>query len=195
MTRQIVLLGHDNPFAPDIARRLAQDDANVATSLEGDSALDGLVIVMPPPHLETSFLDVTDAQLEAGLAEFLDLFAALGRALPRLRDGGSLVVISHRGHLGAWNGAHEMAFAGAVAGLMRSVSLENATRDIRANVIAIELPDASETSDPIEVASLAAFLLSPAAGGVNGELILANRGRSLQIREARDRRPSPHKPS
>jgi hypothetical protein len=64
------------------------------------------------------------------------------------------------GHLVGWYGVHEMAFSGAVAGLPRSVALETVSRRIRANLIAVELPDAKTHSNPT-VAGLAAFLLSP----------------------------------
>lgn len=196
-----LLAGADQPFAQEIAERLRAAGRAVTESpgyaldaaLAQGAALDALVLVLPPPRLGTAFLDVDDALLEAELEQFLDVFGALNQALPRLQDGGGVVLVEARGHLGGWGGAHEMAFAGALAGLLRSVALENMARGVRANVIGVELPGGGSgqpASDPAEVADLAAFLLSPAAAAVNGELILANAGRSLQMREARDRRPA-----
>jgi NAD(P)-dependent dehydrogenase (short-subunit alcohol dehydrogenase family) len=188
----VLLWGRDNPFAQEITVALEAAGSMVLASVSGPVEIDALVLVTSPPALGTPFLDITDAQLSASLDQFLDLFESLRDDVPRLRDDGAVLVVSDRGHLGGWHGAHEMAFSGAVAGLLRSVALENASRRIRANLIAVELPDAKTPSDPSAVASLAAFLVSPAAVGVNGELILANGGRSLQIREARDRRaPAP----
>ncbi|WP_293902041.1 SDR family oxidoreductase [Phenylobacterium sp.] len=197
-----LLVGAGVPLAEAIARRLRDaglplvevsglSEAAVSQALAAVDRLGALVIVTAPPALGTSMLEVDDAQLEASLEQFLDLFGALHQALPRLEDGASVLAVSSRGHLGAWGGAHEMAFAGAIAGLLRSVALENMARGVRANLIAVELPDTGVGSDPAEVADLAHYLLSPAAAAVNGELILANGGRSLQMREARDRRPAP----
>ena len=194
----ILLLGN-GPLAKAIADRLRRggskvaetaslDPAAVASALAGIASLESLVILAPEPRLGTPMLEVTDRQLEASLAEFLDLFGALSLALPRLADGGGLVAVSTRGHLGAWGGAHEMAFSGAVAGLLRSVALENMDRGVRANVIAIDPPAAGGGADPTQIADLTQYLLSSESAAVNGELILANGGRSLKMREARDRR-------
>jgi NAD(P)-dependent dehydrogenase (short-subunit alcohol dehydrogenase family) len=186
----ILLLGRKNPFGDEIAQALESAGSDVVFTASGLGAIDALVVVSPPPLLGAFFLDITDAELDGSLDQFLDLFDALRDQTPLVRDGGSVVLVSDRGHLGGWRGAHEMAFSGAAAGLMRSVALENAPRKVRANVIAAEFPTSKTPSDPAEVASLAVFLASPAAAGVNGELIMVNRGQSLAIREARDRRPS-----
>jgi NAD(P)-dependent dehydrogenase (short-subunit alcohol dehydrogenase family) len=191
----ILLLGRGEPFADEITQALTDAGSDVVFAVAGLSSIDALILVLPPPLLGVSFLDITDAQLDASLDRFLDLFDALRETAPLISEGGAVVLVSDRGHLGGWHGAHEMAFSGAAAGLMRSVALENAPRHIRANVIAAELPNSKTPSDPAEVASLAAFLASPASAGVNGELILVNRGQSLAIREARDRRPSRPNPS
>jgi NAD(P)-dependent dehydrogenase (short-subunit alcohol dehydrogenase family) len=197
-----LLIGARESFAAAVAQRLrgagtplvevaGMSEAEVAGALADIPLLQYLVIVAPPPVLGTSVLEVDDGQLERSLSQFLDLFDALHLSLPRLADGGGVLAVIARGHLGAWGGAHEMSFCGASVGLMRSVALENMARGVRANAIAVELPGAGAPSDPDEVADLALYLLSPGAAAVNGELILANAGRSLQMREARDRRPSP----
>jgi NAD(P)-dependent dehydrogenase (short-subunit alcohol dehydrogenase family) len=198
----VLLVGAAGPVTDEIAARVAHDGGQVACardmaeeaverSLEPVTWLDAVVIVLPQPLLGTALLAVTDEQLERSLEQFLDLFAALRNALGKLADGGSIVVVGDRGFLGAWGGAHEMAFSGAVVGLLRSVTLENMARGVRANVIAADLPSAHEASaEPREIADLVAFLLSPAASALNGELLLATAGRSLQMREGRDRRRS-----
>jgi NAD(P)-dependent dehydrogenase (short-subunit alcohol dehydrogenase family) len=196
-----VLLIGGGPVAEAISFRLRQegvavlgvarfDEAAVLGALAGIASLGSLVMVCPEPSLGTPLMAVTDSQLEVSLSQFLDLFGALHLALPRLLDGGAVLAVGTRGHLGAWGGAHEMAFSGAMAGLLRSVALENMDRGVRANTVAVDLPGAG---NPAEVADLVHFLLSPAAAAVNGELILANAGASLKMREARDRRVS-HRP-
>lgn len=195
----ILLAGAAHPFAAEIALRLSEGEGGlveapayaVEEALGALDALDALVIVAPAPRLGSAFFDVDDVQLEAGLDRFLDLFEVFHRAIPRLRDGAGVVLVETRGHLGGWGGAHEMAFDGAGAGLMRSVTLENMNRGVRANVVAVELPGGEPGrpgSDPQEVADLVAFLLSPQAAALNGELLLANGGRSLLLREGRDQR-------
>jgi len=192
----VLVLG-DGPLAVTISGRLRReglpvvvigslDETAVAQAIEGAVTLGALVIVAPEPQIGIRLLDVTDSHLESSLAQFLDLFGALRLAIPHLIDGGTVLAITTRGYLGAWGGAHEMAFSGAVAGLLRSVALENMDRNVRANLIAVELPRAGVASGSDEIAELANYLLSAKAAAVNGELILANGGRSLKIREARD---------
>ncbi len=176
-------LGHTVLRAP-----AARPDA-IAEALT--QQLGALVVVAPPPARSPDFLAVDDDQLEAGLTAFVDLFELLGAVLPQLPDGASCVLVGHRGHLGAWGAAHEAAFAGAAAGLMRSVALETMGRGLRANVVATDFPDdrtnLTRAAALDEVAALTGFLLSPAAAALNGELLLANRGASLRIREAKNR--------
>lgn len=196
----VLVLGAQETLGEAIAARLraagrpavevaGAAEADVAAALGAIEELESLVIVARPPVLGASFLEVDDTRLEAGLAQFLDVFGALHLALPRLADGGAVVAVAANGHLGGWGGADEMAFCGAIVGVMRSVALENMARGVRANVISVELPGAGAEADPDEVADLALYLLSPAAAAVNGDLIFANHGRSLQMRAARDRRP------
>lgn len=88
-----------------------------------------------------------------------------------------------------------MAFSAATVGLIRSLSLEDTPRGVRANVVASDFApedfggDRREPPDRGErVAGTVAFLLGDDAQAITGEVLLANAGRSLQRREARDRR-------
>ncbi|HOY77630.1 MAG TPA: hypothetical protein PLN33_07475 [Hyphomonadaceae bacterium] len=166
----------------------------VGAFVQNDPVVGGLVIVSPAPARDKRFLDITDADLDETLAAFLDLFESLSIATPHLADAAPVVYVGHRGHLGAWQGAHENAFAGAVAGLMRSLTLEGASRHLRVNMIATDFADDATRLQPQElvrqVADLAAFLVSPASAALSGELLLANRGASLRFREARERSPA-----
>ncbi len=156
-----------------------------------EPVIGGLVVVGTIPDRDRKFLEITDADLQKSLIEFLDLFEALSILAPHLADDAPVVHVGHRGHLGAWGGAHDNAFSGAVAGLMRSLTLEGASRRFRVNAVAIDFPDDASRVPPDEVAQqitdLTTFLVSPASTALSGELLLANRGASLRFREARER--------
>lgn len=197
-----IIVAGEGPVALAILQALAasgQVSAQIsladpeAVAQVAQSPLAGLVVVAPPPQSRADFLQIDDADLEAGLGPFLDLFGALGVLSPAVIDGGAVVYVGHRGHLGTWGGTHEAAFSGAVAGLMRALALETMGRGLRANVVATDLADDQSRIPPeihlAQVADLTLFLLSPAAGAVSGELFLANRGASLRPREARNRTP------
>lgn len=160
-----------------------------ARALEEQPKLGGLVVIASQPDRAREFLSIDDQHIDAALDNFLDLFECLGLAIPALVDDAPVVYVGNRGHLGAWGGAHECAFAGAVAGLMRSLALEGMSRGVRANVIAADFADDTTRLPPEavakQIADLAAFLLSPAAASLNGDLLFANRGASLRFREAR----------
>ena len=172
MTRVLQIIGVD----------LALDGWRLAG---GDEAIDALVIDRAAPVAGVRFDAVTDAMLRAGLDGFTGLILDLQAGLSRLRDGGSIVVVTTRGYLGAWGGVHDMAFAAATVALLRSVTLETAARGIRANVLAVDFPVGE--AGP-EIARGVRMLLSDDARDVNGEVILLNGGRSLRLREGQDRR-------
>jgi NAD(P)-dependent dehydrogenase (short-subunit alcohol dehydrogenase family) len=182
------------PIADAIVSRLGDDvqggvvtlerpDAAVIAAL--DQGLDAVVLITPPAPPPSLFLDIDDARLDAQLADFTDLFEALGAVLARLNPKGAIVLVGDRGYLGAWGAADARAFSGAYVALMRCVTLEGVGAGHRANCVALDLP---QDSAPAEIARLAAYLLSPESQAINGEIILANRGRSLRVREAKDRR-------
>ncbi len=197
-----VIVAGQGPLALAILEALAASGrANTQINLADPAAvaqvarspLAALVVVAPLPQGRADFLQIDDADLDAALEPFLDLFGALGVLSPAVIYGGAVVYVGHRGHLGTWGGAHEAAFSGAVAGLMRALTLETMGRGLRANVVATDLADDQIRIAPethlAQVADLTLFLLSPAAGALSGELFLANRGASLRPREARDRTP------
>lgn len=169
----------------------SQGPEAVRAFVDKEPVIGGLVVISPAPARDKCFLDITDTDLDEALTAFLDLFETLSIATPHLADTAPVVYVGHRGHLGAWQGAHENAFAGAVAGLMRSLTLEGASRGLRVNMIAADFPDDTTRLQPEElvrqVADLATFLVSPASSALSGELLLANRGASLRFREARER--------
>ncbi|MCA0357367.1 MAG: SDR family NAD(P)-dependent oxidoreductase [Proteobacteria bacterium] len=165
---------------------LPHPDAGAIKALE--NGLDAAVIVAPPAPSPSLLLDIDDARLDAQLSHFTDLFEALGALLGRLNPKGAIVLVGDRGYLGAWGAADACAFSGAYVALMRCVTLEGFGAGHRANCIALDLAQDGAGVDPDEIADLAVHLASPAGQAINGEIILANRGRSLRVREAKDRR-------
>jgi NAD(P)-dependent dehydrogenase (short-subunit alcohol dehydrogenase family) len=188
------LLGSDESGIAAMETRLTRDGHHVDSgSRAGDlGAIDGLVLQAESEELGVAFLELADRDVRSVLCRFVDMIGDLQQGLKRVREHGSIVVVTSRGYLGAWGGAHEMAFSAATVALMRSVAVECLPRRVRANVIAVEFAAAAGApegpSDRGSVADLAAFLLSEESHLINGEVLLASGGRSLQMREARDRR-------
>ena len=159
----------------------------MARAVAGLHGLNAAVIVTPPPVLGLPFLEIGDEHLDASLSMFLDVISTLQLLLPLMAQGSAVVAVTTRGYLGAWGGVHEMTFSGADVALFRCLALENMGR-IRANVVVVDLaPGTAETA--LQVAEIVKFLASPKSVLINGETMLATAGRSLMIREARDRRP------
>lgn len=158
--------------------------AAIAALSDGIAAL---VVIAPPTEAPALFLDIDDTRLDAQLTRFADLFECLGVVLGRLDDNGAVLLIGDRGYLGAWGATDAGAFSGAYAALMRCVVLEGFGRGHRANTLALDLAADGADVDADEIARLAAYLVSAESEAINGEIVLANRGRSLRMREAKDR--------
>jgi len=121
------------------------------------------------------------------------------RVVPKMPSGGAIVNLTSRAIFGAVNYAHYIAAKSAVAGLNRAMALEFADRGIRVNAVApgaIKTPMLALRTDmddsaflrhqplgrlgvPEDIAAAIAFLASPAAAFITGQMLLVDGGRSL----------------
>jgi NAD(P)-dependent dehydrogenase (short-subunit alcohol dehydrogenase family) len=117
--------------------------------------------------------------------------------VPRMRDGGRIVLIGSRTASGAAGRSQYAAVKAALVGLARSWAIELASRGITVNVVAPAATDTPLLHDPQragsapkkppigrfvkpeEVAALTAFLLSPDAAAITGQQIVICGGSSL----------------
>jgi 3-oxoacyl-[acyl-carrier protein] reductase len=123
---------------------------------------------------------------------------ALGAVLlPRMAEGGRVVLIGSRTAAGAPGRADYAATKAALQGLARSWAIEVVARGITVNVIApaatdtamlrdparaaipLRLPPTGRLIAPAEIAALAAFLMSGEARSITGQTITVCAGASL----------------
>jgi|GEM_PF-6942282 len=189
----VVAVDGDVGVAPDggmqrVAMDLA-DRAGLGKLFAGLKPVEILVVNVPLQTERIGFLDISDAQFKAAMQRsLLNVAGAVQCALPYLSNGARIVLVSSRGHLGAWGGAHLMAAGAGMVALARSMALEFAGENIKVNVVAPDFID-SKWDVPAarqQVADTVSFL-ARADIGVNGETILVDGGRTLRMAESRRR--------
>lgn len=181
---------------------LAMDAANPADAdrvIAAAADLGGVDFLVPSAgiYLAEPFAQMSDEQWRRTLSINLDgVFYITRRATDHLTEGSSIVNLSSMAaHRGAMSNAHYAASKGALGAMSRALAKELAPRT-RVNAVSpgvIETPmteqliatrgDDTLRHTPMgrvgkasEIASVIAFLCSPAASFVNGETIHVNGG-------------------
>lgn len=165
-------------------------------------AIDGLrpnALVHAAGLMRGGLLGALDAEAGRTLWRLHVEAAALlaDRLVPRMPDGGRIVLIGSRTAAGSPGRSQYAASKAAMVAMARSWAMELAPRGITVNVVApaatdtpmlrdparsavaTKLPPIGRLIRPEEVAALTAFLLGPEAGAITGQQMLVCGGSSL----------------
>jgi 3-oxoacyl-[acyl-carrier protein] reductase len=130
----------------------------------------------------------------------LGAFRVAQEAARRMQAGGRIVNLASRGYLGGAGAAHYVASKAGVVAMTRAMAVELRWAGICVNAVApgmIEtraldffgdmlprlkrLEPSGEAAKPSAIADVVAFLASPAARFVNGQVLLVDGGKSLGV--------------
>jgi 3-oxoacyl-[acyl-carrier protein] reductase len=145
-------------------------------------------------------LDLTREAFQRMLAVNLrGTFIVAQEAARRMPAGGRIINIASRGYLGGAGAGHYVASKAGVVGLTRAMAIELRWREINVNAVAPGMVDtrmlsgftdamrhslerrepAGRAANPSTIASIVAFLASPDADQINGQVLLADVGKTL----------------
>lgn len=121
-------------------------------------------------------------------------------AARRMPDGGSIINVASRGYLGGAGAAHYVASKAGVVSLTRAMAIELRWRGVRVNAIAPGMVDTrmidgfgdmlgalkkmeptGAPASPTEIAAIVSFLAGPDSSFVNGQILMADGGKSLGL--------------
>ncbi len=163
--------------------RVLVNNAGIASPLLGFAEIDA-----------KAFADMIDINVRG-------TFVMAQEAARHMGPGASIVNVASRGYLGGAGSSHYVASKAAVVGLTRAMAVELRWAGIRVNAVAPGMVQTRMIDDftddmrralvsrepdgrplePAQIAAAAAFLASPAASAVNGQVLLADNGKSIGV--------------
>lgn len=127
-------------------------------------------------------------------------FRVAQEAARRMQPGGRIINLASRGYLGGAGAAHYVASKAGVVAMTRAMAIELRWAGIRVNAVAPGMVDTrvldlfgdmlgrlkrlepgGEAASPGAIADVVAFLAGPDARFVNGQVLLADGGKSLGV--------------